>query len=106
MYYERINLQHELFYWQRQARNATAKVDYVLPGGTNILPFEVKAGVQGGMKSLWDYMRERKLSQAIRCSLENFGEFDYFDEKADKAIRHVRIFPLYAIRVFQKLSER
>ena len=74
--------------------------------GTNILPFEVKAGVQGGMKSLWDYMSERKLSQAIRCSLENFGEFDYVDDKAGNAVRHVRIFPLYAIHVFHKLSER
>jgi hypothetical protein len=86
--------------------------------GTNILPFEVKAGVQGGMKSLWDYMRERKLSRAIRCSLENFGEFDYIDDrsatkgdacqskKAEGAVRHVRIFPLYAINVFHKLSER
>jgi len=53
-----------------------------------------------------NYMRERKLSQAIRCSLENFGEFDYTDNQADGAIRHVHIFPLYAIHVFHKLSER
>ena len=90
LHYRTPNLRHELFYWQRQAKNATAEVDYVLSSGTNILPFEVKAGVQGGMKSLWDYMRERKLSQAIRCSLENFGEFDYIDDKAGNAVRHVR----------------
>ena len=95
LHYRTPNLRHELFYWQRQAKNATAEVDYVLSSGTNILPFEVKAGVQGGMKSLWDYMRERKLSQAIRC-----------DDKAGNAVRHVRIFPLYAIHVFHKLSER
>ena len=106
LHYRTPNLRYELFYWQRQAKNATAEVDYVLPNETNILPFEVKAGVQGGMKSLWDYMRERKLSQAIRCSLENFGEFDYTDNQADGAIRHVRTFPLYAIHVFHKLSER
>ena len=106
LHYRTPNLRHELFYWQRQAKNATAEADYVLPHETNILPFKVKAGVQGGMKSLWDYMRERKLSQAIRYSLENFGEFDYTDNQADGAIRHVRIFPLYAIHVFHKLSER
>ena len=98
LHYRTPNLQHELFYWQRQAKNATAEVDYVLPSETHILPFEVKAGVQGGMKSLWEYMRERKLTQAIRCSLENFGEFNYIDNGG--AVRHVRIFPLYAIRVF------
>ncbi len=70
LHYRTPNLRHNLVYWQRQTKNATAKVDYVLPHKTYILPFEVKAGVQGGMKSLWDYMRERKLSQAIRCSLE------------------------------------
>jgi predicted AAA+ superfamily ATPase len=98
LHYRTPNLQHELFYWLRQARNATAEVDYILAHGPHILPFEVKAGVQGGMKSLWDYMRERNISQAIRCSLENFGQFDYTDDKVDGAIRHVQIFPLYAIR--------
>ena len=98
LHYRTPNLQHELFYWLRQARNATAEVDYILAHGTHILPFEVKAGVQGGMKSLWDYMRERNISQAIRCSLENFGQFDYTDDKVDGAIRHVQIFPLYAIQ--------
>ena len=62
-----------------------------------VLPLEVKAGVQGGMKSLWDFMRDKKLSQAIRCSLEDFGHFDYIDSKADNAVRHVEIVPLYAI---------
>ena len=99
LHYRTPNLQHELFYWQRQAKNATAEVDYVLPNETHILPVEVKAGVQGGMKSLWAYMRERKLTQAIRCSLENFGEFDYIDNMAEEPVRHVRIYPLYAIRV-------
>lgn len=97
LHYRTPNLQHELFYWVRQARNATAEVDYVLSYDMHVLPFEVKAGVQGGMKSLWDFMRDKELSQAIRCSLENFGEIDYTDEKAAGAIRHVRIFPLYAI---------
>ena len=99
LHYRTPNLQYELFYWQRQAKNATAEVDYVLPNETQILPVEVKAGVQGGMKSLWAYMRERKLTQAIRCSLENFGEFDYIDNMAEEPVRHVRIYPLYAIRV-------
>lgn len=91
------NLTHEIFYWQRQARNATAEIDYVIPSGTHIMPLEVKAGTQGGMKSLWSYMRDRKLTQAIRCSLENFGAFDYIDKQADSMTRHVSIFPLYAI---------
>ena len=65
--------------------------------GRSTLPLAA-AGTQE--LSLWDYMRERKLSQALRCSVENFGELDYIDGRADGAVRHVRIFPLYAIRVF------
>ena len=87
-----------------KAKNATAEVDYILPYNMQVLPLEVKAGVQGGMKSLWDFMREKELYQAVRCSLENFGEFDYIDEKDERnknAIRHVRILPLYAINTIK-----
>lgn len=97
LHYRTPNLKHELFYWMRQARNATAEVDYVLPRDMQVLPFEVKAGVQGGMKSLWEFMRDKKLFEAIRCSLENFGMFDYIDSKTDNAVRHVTIIPLYAV---------
>ena len=97
LHYLSPNLHHELFYWVRQAKNSTAEVDYVLPRDMQVLPFEVKAGVQGGMKSLWDFMRDKGLTQAVRCSLENFGEFDYIDTKAENTVRHVTIIPLYAV---------
>ena len=97
LHYPSPNLHHELFYWVRQAKNSTAEVDYVLPHDMQVLPFEVKAGVQGGMKSLWDFMRDKRLTQAVRCSLENFGQFDYIDAKAGNAVRHITIIPLYAV---------
>ena len=97
LHYLSPNIHHDLFYWVRQAKNSLAEIDYLLSRDMKVLPLEVKAGVQGGMKSLWDFMRDKKLSQAIRCSLENFGKFDYIDPKADNAVRHVEIVPLYAI---------
>ena len=63
----------------------------------HILPIEVKAGTRGGMKSLWIFMREKKLKLALRCSLENFGEFSYVDSLDDDAEREVIICPLYAL---------
>ena len=45
------NLHHDLYYWVRQAKNATAEIDYLLSQDLHVLPFEVKAGVQGGMKA-------------------------------------------------------
>ena len=102
LHYLTPNLHHDLYYWVRQAKNSTAEIDYLLSRDMKVLPFEVKAGVQGGMKSLWDFMREKKLDQAVRCSLENFGKFDYVDAEAEGAIRHVEVYPLYALSQFVK----
>ena len=100
LHYLTPNLHHDLYYWVRQAKNATAEIDYLLSRDMKVLPFEVKASVQGGMKSLWDFMREKKLEQAVRCSLENFGKFDYIDAEAEGAVRHVEVYPLYALSQF------
>lgn len=94
--YQSPNIRHDLFYWVRQARNSQAEIDYLTSHLQNVLPVEVKAGTQGGMKSLWLFMREKHISEAVRCSLENFGTFDYIDNEAS-AVRHVHICPLYAI---------
>ncbi|MCC8114737.1 MAG: AAA family ATPase [Bacteroidales bacterium] len=91
------NLRHDLYYWVKMTRNSTAEVDYVLPMNGKVMPVEVKADQRGGMKSLWEFMRAKGLTQAIRSSLENFGEFDYTDAQADGALRHVTICPLYAL---------
>lgn len=105
LHYQNPNLKHELFYWVRQARNSVAEIDYVLPFGSTCLPMEVKAGVQGGMKSLWEFMRDKQLTSAIRCSLENFGAFTYIDAKDENKERHVTICPLYAISQLTRLLQ-
>lgn len=91
------NLRHELYYWHRMAKNSNSEVDYINTFNQNVLPIEVKVGKQGGMKSLWLFMREKNIHSAIRCSLENYGEFDYIDKEADNEVRHVRICPLFAL---------
>lgn len=97
LHYRTPNIRHEIYYWQRHAKNSQAEVDYISSYHQTVLPIEVKAEKQGGMKSLWIFLRERKLVNAIRCSLENFGAFDYQDPEASGAIRHIQICPLYAI---------
>jgi hypothetical protein len=74
-----------------------AEVDYVTAIRQAVVPVEVKAGVKGGMKSLWLFMREKHLSQAVRCSFENFGAFNFTDSEDNDAMRHVTICPIYAI---------
>jgi len=90
-------LRHELFYWVRLEKNSQAEVDYIEPHNGRILPIEIKAGTQGGMKSLWNFMRTKHLQSAIRCSLENFGQLDYIDKESEDVLRHVDIYPLYTL---------
>ncbi len=94
--YQTPNVRNELFYWVRQAKNSQAEIDYVVAHNQAVLPIEVKAGTQGGMKSLWSFMGEKKLEKAVRCSLENFGSFEY-EDKQETAIKQVFICPIYAV---------
>ena len=86
----------KMFYWEKTG-NSTAEVDYLQIKDMTVLPIEVKASTQGGMKSLWAFMREKHLHEAVRCSLENFGEINYSDPLDNGEMRHVRIVPLYAV---------
>lgn len=86
----------KMYYWEKKG-NSVAEIDYVEINNLRIVPIEVKSGTHGGMKSLWMFMQEKHLQEAIRCSLENFGEFEYTDTKDSQAVRHVAICPLYAI---------
>lgn len=77
----------DLFYWQREAKNSQAEVDYVIQIKDKIVPIEVKAGTKGAMQSLYLFLEEKKLAMGIRISLENFATMD-----------RVMIYPLYGTR--------
>ena len=90
----------KMFYWEQKGKSV-AEIDYLEIHNMKITPIEIKSGTQGGMKSLWLFMREKKLTEAFRCSLENFGALDYIDKQDDNAIRHVTILPLYALSLLR-----
>lgn len=96
LHYLSPSIRHDLYYWVNQSRNSLAEVDYVTLRQTTILPIEVKVSRQGGMKSLWAFMAQKKLKRAVRCSLENFGHIVYFDAEKEEE-RQVDICPLYAV---------
>ena len=87
----------ESHYWERTGKKSQAEIYYICAHNGRVLPVEVKASIQGGMQSLWIFLREHKLHNAIRTSLENFGQFYYYDKEDEGAERHVEIIPLYAI---------
>ena len=50
----------QLHYWLREGRSNNAEVDYVVSRGMRILPVEVKAGASGSLKSLQQFVLEKK----------------------------------------------
>jgi len=80
--YQKTNL----FYWQREAKNSQAEVDYVCQFNNAIVPVEVKAGTKGSMQSLYLFLKEKKLSFGFRLSLENFSKME-----------QINILPVYAV---------
>ena len=56
----------ELTYWLREGRSDNAEVDYVVELGGCIVPIEVKAGRAGTLKSLHQFVFEKRVSFAIR----------------------------------------
>ena len=87
----------EMHYWQNMTKNSSAEVDYLVAREGKVVPVEVKANTQGSMQSLWIFMRKRKLHEGIRTSLENFGQFDYYDPEDQFERRHIIVVPLYAL---------
>lgn len=99
--YKTPNTRNQLYYWTSKVRNSVAEIDFIDSYGMKVLPIEVKAGVQGGMKSLWAFMREKRLHLAARCSLENFGTVEYHDAQACE-VRCAVICPLYAMSMMKQ----
>ena len=89
--YMSSNERHDLYYWQNLARGTVSEVDYILSRGIDIVPMEVKSGLRGSMASLYVFMEKEHIEYAIRCSLENFGEF------VSPTGKKIIVNPLYAV---------
>lgn len=91
--YQPQHMRPSLYYWHREQRASTAEVDYVIQRGATILPIEVKAGTKGQMQSLYLFLKEKKLSQGIRISLENFSSYDMIEVVPLYAVSNIRPLP-------------
>ena len=66
----------QLYYWQRDKKGSMAEVDYVIQSGDKILPIEVKAGTTGSLKSLFQFLSEKKTPFGIRISQHPLSFYD------------------------------
>ena len=58
----------QLFYWQRTG-GRMGEIDYVVQHGNRVVPVEVKSGSAGSMKSLHQFMAEKRLNFAVRFNI-------------------------------------
>lgn len=59
-----------LHYWAREARSASAEVDYVIATGRTVLPIEVRAGKAGSLRSVHRFLDEKGVHHAVRLNSE------------------------------------
>jgi len=58
------------FYWMREARGASAEVDFVAALGDHVVPIEVKAGKTGTLKSMHVFLGEKRRRFGVRLNLD------------------------------------
>ncbi|KPA17615.1 ATPase AAA [Candidatus Magnetomorum sp. HK-1] len=63
------NTRPGLCYWLREKKISNAELDYVVSQGNLTVPVEVKAGKSGSLKSLHQFIAEKKMSFAVRFDL-------------------------------------
>jgi hypothetical protein len=70
LYRQEPYLDPELYFWSREKPASNAEIDYAVSIGTQIIPIEVKAGTTGSLKSLNQFMIEKKYPLAVRFNLD------------------------------------
>ena len=63
-------IDRQLFYWNREKRDASAEIDYLVEIENKVIPVEVKAGKTGSLKSLQVFMVEKQKDFAIRFNTD------------------------------------
>ena len=55
-----------LYYWNRETQGASAEIDYLIQDNQQLIPIEVKAGSEGKLRSLHQFIYEKSWKKAIR----------------------------------------
>jgi hypothetical protein len=63
------NQSPSLTYWLREGKSSNAEVDFVVQYGQSIVPVEIKSGTSGSLKSLLQFVHEKKHPAALRFDL-------------------------------------
>lgn len=59
-------IEPKLYYWTRESQNSRAEIDYLIQDNQRLIPIEVKAGGEGKLRSLHQFMHEKPWDLAVR----------------------------------------
>ena len=97
----------ELYYWAREKPTSAAEVDYVIVKDGQIVPVEVKAGKTGTLRSLRQFVAEKKTELALRFNTDKPSLLDVADTMHDGTRITYRLLtlPLYLIDHANRLKD-
>jgi hypothetical protein len=104
MYHRPMFEAPSIYYWERLVKQSTAEVDYLVPWDQRVLPVEVKSGHKGHMKSLQQFLLEKKGSRALRFSSGPLLLRDYEYNRGAHHYRFINI-PHYLVGQWSRLAE-
>ncbi|WP_194848295.1 ATP-binding protein [Candidatus Neptunochlamydia vexilliferae] len=85
--YSEVNKKSQLHYWQRDSRESSAEIDYVLQKKQQILPIEVKSVKTMKLKSLHSFLKTHSHSEyGVKISIDPYYKSD-----------HIESIPLYKV---------
>lgn len=95
-----------LHYWAREAKSATSEVDYLVAIGRQIVPVDVKAGTTGSLRSLHQFLAEKRSGLAIRFNADVPSLLNDCRELTDGSVIDYRLLslPLYLARQTRRLA--
>ncbi len=93
-----------IHYWERQSKHSIAEVDFLVAWQQEALPVEVKSGHKGHMKSLQQFIAEKRASHALRFSSGPLMVRDYKHASRPLAYRFLNI-PHYLVSRWRHLTD-
>jgi hypothetical protein len=94
-----------LYYWQREKKGAEAEIDYIIQHENKVIPIEVKAGASGTLKSLHQFMKEKKKKIALRINSDvpRLGPVQVKDSLGDFIEYKLLSLPFYLLGQLHRL---
>jgi len=99
--------EENLYYWQRE-HGRRGEIDYLLQFGDRVIPIEVKSGASGKMKSLHQFMADKKLKLAVRIhdGRHALEEISLKTTQGQRACFRLLSLPHYAVEQLPDLLSR